>query len=344
MRVFGWAADESGCGAYRMLTPLRLLADHGHDTAWTTQRFGRPNVEFPPFLRAADIVVGQRIGLPRFVPVWRALREWGARLVYELDDDLFHVDVNSAAAHDLYMRPEVQKALRAAVRAADLVTVSTEPLAAVVAAECDVDPARVVVLPNLVDPAMFDVTPPARPTKRPVVGWAGGHSHEADLRDVAGDLRRFLDRNDAELHLVGADYRRLIRRDRLRHTPWAPRVADYWARVDFDVAICPLRHSIFNMSKSGCKALEMMALGIPVVASDEAPYREVIVDGVTGFLVRSGHEWVARLRDLVGDADLRTRMGAAARTHVAEHWSMRSGWQQWENAYRRLLQLDAVAA
>jgi glycosyltransferase involved in cell wall biosynthesis len=94
--------------------------------------------------------------------------------------------------------------------------------------------------------------------------------------------------------------------------------------------------SRFNRSKSHIKALEYAALGIPVIASDEAPYRDFVVDGVTGFLVRHDHEWALRLRDLVNDAAMRESMGAKAREH-ARQFSIKEGWKLWEQAYRTLI-------
>ena len=45
-----------------------------------------------------------------------------------------------------------------------------------------------------------------------------------------------------------------------------------------------------DQSKSAIRAIEYGALGIPVVASDVGPYRDHIVDGVTGYLIRREHE------------------------------------------------------
>ena len=48
---------------------------------------------------------------------------------------------------------------------------------------------------------------------------------------------------------------------------------------------------------------------------------EIIEDGVNGFLVETAAEWRDRLRLLIEDADLRQRMGAAARQTVVERFS-----------------------
>jgi glycosyltransferase involved in cell wall biosynthesis len=110
----------------------------------------------------------------------------------------------------------------------------------------------------------------------------------------------------------------------------------YYQAIDFDIGLAPLIPSMFNRSKSHIKALEYAALGIPVIASDEPPYRDFVIDGVTGFLVRREHEWGQRLRDLVNDDAMRESMGVKAREHAAQ-FSIEKGWRLWEQAYRTLV-------
>ena len=61
--------------------------------------------------------------------------------------------------------------------------------------------------------------------------------------------------------------------------------------------------------------LEAMAEGLPVVATPRAAIPDMVVDGVTGFLVPEGdiHALAFALGRLAEDADLRTRLGRAGR-------------------------------
>lgn len=74
--------------------------------------------------------------------------------------------------------------------------------------------------------------------------------------------------------------------------------------------------------------LEAMALGKPVVATASPGTMDYVQDGVTGFLVPPDNatRLLARCRQLLRDADLRKRMGAAARDavrerHMPDHFS-----------------------
>jgi glycosyltransferase involved in cell wall biosynthesis len=109
-------------------------------------------------------------------------------------------------------------------------------------------------------------------------------------------------------------------------------VGDYYKLYDFDIAIAPLADRPFNKAKSHLKALEAAARGVPIVAQDMEPYREFVVDGVTGYLVRSGEEWTKRLTELIHDEQAREEMGAAAKV-VASRYTMQGNWELWQAAY-----------
>ncbi len=81
---------------------------------------------------------------------------------------------------------------------------------------------------------------------------------------------------------------------------------------------------------SGLAVLEAMSLKLPVVVSDTGGLRELVMEGGSGLLVPVGDSDAicAALGRLVGDADLRRRMGAAGletvlREHRIEHTAQR---------------------
>ena len=70
-------------------------------------------------------------------------------------------------------------------------------------------------------------------------------------------------------------------------------------------------------------ALEAMAAGKPLVASDIPGCREAVVHGQTGFLFPAGdmRALATAIKTLLDDAPLRARFGAAARTRATENFS-----------------------
>ena len=69
---------------------------------------------------------------------------------------------------------------------------------------------------------------------------------------------------------------------------------------------------------------EAMARGLPVVASDIPPNRELVVDGEAGFLVQVGDSvGFSQFTDrILADPELARRLGTAGRTRMQEHFSI----------------------
>ena len=67
-----------------------------------------------------------------------------------------------------------------------------------------------------------------------------------------------------------------------------------------------------------------MAMGIPVLAANVGALPHIVRHGETGFVYRDGVEFARYADQLVGDPDLRRRMGEAGRKRVAECYSTES--------------------
>jgi glycosyltransferase involved in cell wall biosynthesis len=87
-----------------------------------------------------------------------------------------------------------------------------------------------------------------------------------------------------------------------------------------DVFASPARHEVGVANVY----VEAMACGLPVVAGTTGGAPEAVVDGESGLLVPPGdvEATVAALDRLLGDADLRRRMGAAGRQRVEAYFAI----------------------
>lgn len=247
------------------------------------------------------------------------------KLVYETDDDMFNVDPSSLPHLATEMARET---IRRCLRMCDMVTCTNEHIAAVYRPFCE----NVVVLPNFVKADLLKMQRPKR--EKTVIGWAGGTTHLWDMMVVQNVLHDLLKvEPDVEMHFIGFDFSPIVGRD-CRWTQWEPDVGHYYKNIDFDIAIAPSADRVFNRSKTPIRALEMAALGIPIVASNRLPYSEFVQDGKTGFLVNNYNEWRKHLRDLIHDEAMRDEMGANARAQAAGH-TIEGNWHLWEAAYER---------
>ncbi|HET7663230.1 MAG TPA: glycosyltransferase [Rhodanobacteraceae bacterium] len=89
-----------------------------------------------------------------------------------------------------------------------------------------------------------------------------------------------------------------------------------------DIGIYPLPVDDWVSGKSGLKAIQYGAFGLPTVATNVGATPLIIKDMVTGMLVTSPAEWLQALRRLLDDPELRRRLGQAARQNVVAHHSL----------------------
>lgn len=108
-------------------------------------------------------------------------------------------------------------------------------------------------------------------------------------------------------------------------------IRDVWARAH--IAVLPSRRE--GLPKS---LLEAAACGRPMVASDAPGCREVAIEGETGLLhpIDDAPRLAEALLRLMGDAELRDRMGARARDLAVSRFSSADIGRQTVDLYRRL--------
>ena len=323
LTVIGLPFQADGSGYHRFYLPFKhLRANSRH-----IYGLPAPGVKVPTpaaeDVKDIDVLVMQR---PAFQHGARMVDRLAGHvaLVLETDDDMLTVE-SSNLGH-FAADPRAAESVKYCLRRADMVTVSTPYLAELYSPFND----NIVILPNFVKAGLLDM--PRKRRDRVTVGWQGGTSHLIDLCAVQDPLRQVLDAHpDVDMHWIGWDMSPLVRRP-CRFTPWSDDVGDYYKAVDFDIAIAPLADVPFNRAKSYLKALDAAARGIPVVATDMEPYRDFVIDGVTGYLVRTEAEWVARLTELINDAAAREELGAKA-YEQAKAYTMEGHWARWQDAY-----------
>jgi hypothetical protein len=329
LTAVGIPFQPDGSGYHRLYLPWKHLtanSRHVYGIPAPGQRIPPPT---PAELEDVDVLVMQR---PAFAYGARQFDRMAGHVarVYETDDDMLTMETsNSPFTTD----PRSPESVRYCLRRAEMVTVSTPYLAELYAPYNS----NIRILPNCVKAELLDM--PRKRRDRVTIGYQGGLSHLIDLCMVQNMLRQVLDAHpDVDMHWIGQDFAPLLydywplNRGRARYTPWCDDVGDYYKTFDFDISIAPLADVPFNRAKSPLKALEAAARGVPVVAQDMEPYRDFVVDGVTGYLVRTEQEWTKRLTELIHDEAAREEMGAAAKK-VAARYTMQGNWQLWERAY-----------
>jgi GT2 family glycosyltransferase len=322
----------AGSGYVRALLPYKSEAVR-RDWDVTELRSGAL-----PELSASDTILVQREGNgieSSALDSWISLViESGARLVYEVDDDLLDADALSKRGFKGDAKDLANRVLQLA-RAAHCVTVSSSALKV----KLEMHNSNVVFVPNALDAdlwGMRDKSPfPPMSVQRPQgrrirIGYVGTPTHDQDLTlvtDVITGLQeRYPDRLDVQV-IGGFGNKKTF------GSPIAlPAANDYpsfvrWLRanVTWDIGIIPLASNSFNAKKSYLKFLECGALGMALVCSRGPEYSTVVRHEENGLLVPNTKEaWDAALTRLITNVEDRERLARKAyedvrSLHLVDH-------------------------
>lgn len=333
----------SGTSQARMRWPAQACIDQGADVvilephernvfgAMTSRSTGAVVSVMAP--ADAEVLVIQR---PTSEPLVRSipfLRAKGVTVVVDFDDDLSNIHPTNpafAAHHPTRDATNHWRWAEQACRDATMVTVSTPALAAKYGAH-----GRVRVLRNCVPDHYLDVEPAGE--KWDGFGWAGSlHSHPDDLQALGPTAARLV-RAGHEFTVIGppSGVGRVLGLD--GDPPGTGLVAfDRWPSevARLSVGIAPLASTRFNSAKSNWKLLEMLATGVPWVASDAPEYARLAAYGA---VVSRPREWMRELGKLLSDASLRQERAERGR-QVARTMTYSQNAHLWQEAWT-----DAVA-
>jgi glycosyltransferase involved in cell wall biosynthesis len=323
-------SESHVCCRYRVAAFRPVLAEAGYSlTLRSLPRLLWGRVQLYRSMRSADVVVLQRRLLPGFELA--LLRRWARQLVFDFDDAVWLRDSYSPKG---FVSRKRSRRFRETVRAADLVFAGNDYLAAEAAAHTAFD--RVAVVPTCVDPAAYPVARHDGPAGVVRLVWVGSAS-------TLQGLKRFRDTLEAIGRAVPGARLKLVC-DRFLTLEHLPVDAVPWSETTeaaeitaADVGIGWVPDDPWSRGKCGLKVLQYQAAGLPVIANPVGVQAALVRDGETGLLARSADEWVAAVRRLAGDPELRRRLGSAGRRQVEERYSVLAGSRLWIEQFDRML-------
>lgn len=248
------------------------------------------------------------------------LERWLSRnrvpFVYDFDDAIWTVE--PSASNGVMSLARMPWKVGPICSLASAITVGNDYLASFARAR---NPA-VHIVRTSIDIDRFPAFPEPPDDGRFVIVWTGSHSTLAHLETLRPALERLGALRPVTLRVICDRSPEPFRNVVLDYVAWsaASEATDLAAG---HVGIMPLPDTEFARGKCGCKALQYMAVGRPAVVSPVGINREIIRDGVNGFLAADDESWVARLLDLAGDPGLRRRLGDRGRETVLEGFTAR---------------------
>jgi glycosyltransferase involved in cell wall biosynthesis len=179
-------------------------------------------------------------------------------------------------------------------------------------------------------------------SNRPVVGIVG------TLRSIKNhllfiEMAKVLIESgvNADYWIIGDGPMRSEIEQAIRKNNLADRVKMLGLRDDVDCALSKMDIFVLTSNSESCPnaLLEAMKASLPVVATNCTSLEDIIEEGINGFTVPIGdvQGLCKRVRQLLADDGLRSRMGQASYRIVKERFNMAVAVKELENAYIELL-------
>ena len=283
--------------------------------------------------RRADCILIQKKLLPSYYLF--ALRRVAKRLIYDFDDALYAPRSHPRPDQVRLARHQGRQLVRM-LHAADLVIAGNQELATYARLHSP----RVTIIPTGVD---IQSTPTKRhSTHTPtIIGWIGSEGSMTYLDEMGPVLDRLVETGRGiALRIVSNMHFEPTRTVvPVENLDWslATETTDI---LNFDIGIMPLRDDEWSRGKCAFKALQMMALGVPVVASPVGANGEVIQDGANGFLAAGTEAWVAKLSRLIDSPTLREELGQRGKATAMQRYSLKEAGEALGQAIRELCEAE----
>lgn len=303
--------DTFGCGHYRGILPAIMLTSlmnpMARVEATTTDRI----FPHPSMYNNVHFAILQRLDGEHFYNVTLSLKRVlspQTKLVYDIDDDLINIPKWNFASK--YFTKDKVDYVKKIISEVDFVTTSTPQLAKLYGKYNK----NTVIIPNRLSKVMW-----GEPTftdwnhEKPRILYAGSDNHfDLDSKKNHGDfsltLSKFIEktRNDYEWVFIGGmpGYLREKNYPEIKRIGWH----SFFYYIMFmrtaqpDLMIAPLVDCVFNRGKSNVKAMESIAAGAPLLATDIVPYHGL------GRLSKSDAEMIGHIEEIANDVDKRREL------------------------------------
>ncbi len=355
MNILCYTSGYDGCGYYRLTLPAKYLNKIPGIHVKISYQYSVEEI------RWSDVVVIQKQSNQKALPFLKQAKQMGKKIISEVDDDYFHIDLSNPAYKYYYDKAQD---LINFYKLSDAMTVTTDHLKKEMLAYNS----NIFVLPNSLDIASQDkllASPdrlkntkyldkkqkeiPKEEVAKLLEGkikilWQGSPTHRIDLQQATPALHKICRENKNVILIMMACTTDTI----LNSTPEGQLILvapvaifnyhQVLSTIPADIGICPIHDIRFNYSKSNLKYLEQSINDMVVVCSNVENYKKTVIHGETGLLANNTEkDWYNKLNFLIENAEERKRMRENAKKFVIENYDMSKNVQLWLDCYNKVL-------
>jgi len=205
---------------------------------------------------------------------------------------------------------------------------------------------RATIIPTVVDLDQF--CPADVKNEIPVIGWIGTHSTYPFLESLFPVFERLAQKHRFILRIIGSGRKDITLNGlAIEHVDWSleREIEDFRT---LDIGLYPIieagsANQDWIKGKSGFKAIQYMAVGIPFVMSPVGICAEIGESGTTHINAETGDDWYNSLDSLLGDSNLRSTMGSAGRQFAVANFDLEKTSARLADALRSVFQDETQA-
>ncbi len=251
----------------------------------------------------------------------RMLARKKPKLIFDFDDAIWLSDINpKQGIFNLLKNPSKTAKITALC---DTVIVGNEFLA---------DYARqfnsnIHIIPSTIDFSQYQVEKMSN--EKVCIGWTGSFSTIKHFESISSALKELKDRFQDRIYfkLIGDESYENNELE-IKGIKWKAKT-EAQDLSELDIGLMPLPDDEWSKGKCAMKGLQYMALEIPTIMSPVGVNKDIIEEGVNGFLATTKEEWVDKLSQLIESAGLRERLGKAGRKTVEKNYSVEANKDKW---------------
>lgn len=158
-----------------------------------------------------------------------------------------------------------------------------------------------------------------------ILGWSGSYSTVKYLYLLYPMLLKLQAKHNYKLVVMGANANFKLEGIDMEVVLWSQE-NEVKTIQRFDIGLYPLPDEQWVHGKSGLKALQYMAMGVPTIASKIGQaIQRVIQNDESGYLVEGyDEEWIEVLGELIANPEKRRAIGIAGRERVEKYYSIQA--------------------
>lgn len=280
-----------------------------------------------------------RVASPGFLPHLKEIVDSGKPYAYLIDDNFWLLN-DSSPLSNFYKNWSVRRTLEAAVSGASIVLCHSHRFRDFLKSFNS----NVAVVPAFFDSGCLQGLPdsPPEPEERRI-GIVANASKADDLAIIIPAIKTIADQADDDVFFEFCGYipPALVSHPKIRY--FEP-IRDYstFIRMQYMrnwlLGLAPLKETPFSAYKSNNKFREFGGCRTAAIYSDVTVYRESVIDGETGWLVKNCAEaWRERMLEVLGDPLRARQVGANARAEVMAHYDIDPVRNKWLSALSPVL-------